>query len=386
VTYRSQPLGKIATIEREGIDPRSIRSGARYVGLENIDSTGAVQDVSVENGDLASTKFSFMSDHILFGKLRPYLRKIARPNFDGICSTDIIPIKPSEKIDRDYLFHFLRLDEVVDKAASLATGINLPRLSPRILETFDVPVPPLGEQRRIAAILDQADDLRRKRQESIERMPILIGEIFAGMFGDSPACSGKWPTDKLGTLAAFENGDRSRNYPSGDEILESGVPFLSTKNIVDDRLDLSALNFIAPHKFASLSRGKARPEDLIITLRGTLGSCCIFDNTWPTAFINAQMMIIRAGPMLLPSYLHAFMTLPSVKTHLWRIGNGAAVPQLTAAQLSELAVPVPPLQLQRDFADRLRDIEKLKVQQSAHLAKLDALFASLQHRAFRGAL
>jgi type I restriction enzyme, S subunit len=100
-----------------------------------------IRDQIVQNGDLASTKFMFSKEHILYGKLRPYLRKIARPNFGGVCSTDIIPIKPGPRIDRDYLFHFLRIDQVVNKAASLTTGVNLPRLIPilRVPDSVGIP-------------------------------------------------------------------------------------------------------------------------------------------------------------------------------------------------------------------------------------------------------
>ncbi|WP_018264863.1 restriction endonuclease subunit S [Methylosinus sp. LW4] len=247
-------------------------------------------------------------------------------------------------------------------------------------------VPPLDEQRRIAAILDQADDLRRKRLEAIAKLAKLSTGLFVELFGTPWISSASSSISDLGSISVFENGDRSSNYPSGDDILTSGIPFLSTKNIVDDKLDLGSLLFISPSKFVSLSRGKARPHDLIITLRGTLGNCCIFDGPFSTAFINAQMMIIRAKPDISPVFLHAYLTLPATKEHLQQIGNGAAVPQLTAKQLAGLPIPHPPLDLQRAFAARVAEIDQLKAHHRAHLARLDALFASLQHRAFRGDL
>jgi type I restriction enzyme S subunit len=125
---------------------------------------------------------------------------------------------------------------------------------------------------------------------------------------------------------------------------------------------------------------------LIITLRGTLGSCCIFEGEAQEAFINAQMMIIRPRSGVLPRFLHSFITLPSVKTHLLRIGSGAAVPQLTASVLSKLIVPIPPLDLQKKYVARALEVDNLKAHHRAHLTKLDALFALLQHRAFRGEL
>lgn len=89
-TLEIHPLGDLAAIERNTIAPSAIQSGTTYVGLENIESDGGFKGVKpVDSGDLASSKFRFTNEHILFGKLRPYLRKIAAPNFSGICSTDI---------------------------------------------------------------------------------------------------------------------------------------------------------------------------------------------------------------------------------------------------------------------------------------------------------
>ena len=92
-------LGSIAEIVREGVDPNRISTGTKYVELENIRSDGWISEAArVDAGDLASAKFAFTAQHILFGKPRPYLRKTARPTFAGICSTDIIPIAPSGRV------------------------------------------------------------------------------------------------------------------------------------------------------------------------------------------------------------------------------------------------------------------------------------------------
>jgi type I restriction enzyme S subunit len=153
---------------RLGVDPRDIRSGTTYVGLENIAEGGEFNGVRpVDAGELASSKFAFTSRHILYGKLRPYLRKVASPDFDGVCSTDILPLLPGKNLDRSYLKHFLRLESSVAFATSRSVGVNLPRISPTVLGTISVPVPPIDEQRRIAAILDQAEALRAKRRQGV---------------------------------------------------------------------------------------------------------------------------------------------------------------------------------------------------------------------------
>jgi type I restriction enzyme, S subunit len=155
--WTESTLGNIAEIERKSVLPNNIQNGTKYVGLEDIDGEGNISDFhEVVNGDLASNKFLFDSNHILYGKLRPYLRKIARPEFPGICSTDILPIRPSHQVDRDFLYYQLRQPYYIDLATSQSTGANLPRLSPKALAEFPIAFPPLDEQRRIAAILDNA--------------------------------------------------------------------------------------------------------------------------------------------------------------------------------------------------------------------------------------
>ncbi|WP_319560718.1 restriction endonuclease subunit S [Marispirochaeta sp.] len=163
MNWKVTQLSNIADIERKSISPDNIVNGTFYVGLEHISSAGNFVDVSdVSNGDLASNKFVFDEKHVLFGKLRPYLNKIARPNFSGICSTDILPIRPRKELDRSFLYYWLRTPEMVGLSTNRSSGANLPRLSPKELAKFPIPLPPFPEQKRIAAILDQADALREK--------------------------------------------------------------------------------------------------------------------------------------------------------------------------------------------------------------------------------
>jgi len=184
--WRQSTLGEVATIERRVVGATEIRDGTTYVGLENIEIGGSLINVgTVTSGELHSSKFIFTKDHILYGKLRPYLAKIARPEFGGICSTDILPILPGPGINRDYLTHFLRLPATVQLANSLTTGANLPRLNPQGLATFEIPVPPISDQQRIAALLDKTESLRAKRREALTKIEELTGAIFLDVFGEA---------------------------------------------------------------------------------------------------------------------------------------------------------------------------------------------------------
>ena len=158
-------LGEVVRFDSETARPEDLSSKDVYVGLENIASDGTLAGLgNVSAETLKSNKARFTDKHILFGKLRPYLVKVVRPDFSGVCSTDILPINPSAELSRDYLYWYMRSPAVIEAATEASTGTTLPRVSPTILKSFEIPVPPLEEQKRIVARLDS---MRAKTSEMV---------------------------------------------------------------------------------------------------------------------------------------------------------------------------------------------------------------------------
>jgi type I restriction enzyme S subunit len=334
-----------------------------------------------------SSTQSFDTGNVLYSKLRPYLNKVVCPDSPGIATTELVPLRPDpKKLDRQYLTYYLRSPEFVTSISNEVAGAKMPRVTMKVFWDHEIPLPPLAEQKRIAAILDAADALRAKRREALAQLDALIQSSFLTLFGDPVSNPMGWKAVPLRSVADLENGDRSSNYPSGPDVLDSGVLFLSTKNISDNQLVFNNCQFISESKFKSLSRGKLRRNDLVITLRGTLGSCAIFDCEFETGFINAQILILHPSDKIASTYLHALIITERMKRHFEELSTGVAVKQLTGKQIGDLLIPLPPLPLQQKFAAIVESIERQKTTQRAHLAELDALFAVLQHRAFRGEL
>jgi type I restriction enzyme S subunit len=381
-------LNSVAALERDGETPSALSPETRYVGLEHVDGDGAIAIIAtVGTAEPKSTKFRFSEDHILYGKLRPYLRKIARPGFAGVCSTDIIPIRPTSAIDRGYLFHFLRSPKMVALATSRCTGANLPRLSPSQLEAFEVPLPPLPEQKRIAAILDAADALRAKRRESIEQLDSLVHVTFLEMFG---ATLSNWEQTTVDQLAAAAPSS-VRTGPFGSQLLHSeftdeGVRVLGIDNAVANEFREGAPRFISLAKYEQLRRYTVIPGDVLITIMGTCGRCAIVPEGIGAAINTKHLCCITLDKKrCLPRFLHAyFLRHPVAQHHLRSQTKGAIMEGLNMGIIKALPVGLPPIDLQTRFASIVESIEQQKARLKAHLVELDSLFASLQSRAFGG--
>jgi type I restriction enzyme S subunit len=378
-------LGSVAELERQGVDPRTVRPGTRYIGLENIGGDGGFSDAEATEAEtLASTKFAFSDRHVLYGKLRPYLRKTVRPDFSGICSTDIIPIAPSQKLDRGYLFHFLRTDEVVGLATSMCSGANLPRISPKHIVNFKIPLPPVDEQRRIAAILDQADSLRRKRLAALQQTEALRKSIFDSMFGGQSALSG-WPTKELADVVRAGTIITYGMVQAGEEF-EGGVPYIRTGDIVGGEILVNQLRRADPVIAARFDRARVAAGDIVMSIRATVGTTAMVPPELDGANLTQGTAKIAPGAATDPLYLLDCLRSSPSQAWISKQVKGATFREITLGRLREMPIPIPPLDRQKLYSKRVQALMKTQSLQKTQLGQLDSLFAALQHRAFAGEL
>ena len=392
VGWKNVALQEVAEIERNIVEPSAIADGITYVGLENIETGGMFLNVRcVTTGELASTKFSFTDKHILYGKLRPYLAKIARPTFSGVCSTDILPILPKSDLDRDYLIYFLRQPAMIELATSRSTGANLPRLSPKVLAEFSIPLPPIAEQKRIAAILDKAESLRNLRRQALAQLDAMTQSIFLEMFGDPVTNPKKWGRVPFGDLLSVIESGRSPNcLDRPAEEGEWGV------------LKLGAVTWCEynPYENKALPSNEqpdealeVKPGDLLFTRKNTyeLVAACALVRSTPSQLLLPDLIFrfrLRSEAPIDSCFLHQLLINPMKRREIQKLASGSAssMPNISKTKLQTVLIETPPLSLQQEFAQRVEAIEGLKTTHRESLAHLDALFASLQHRAFQGEL
>ncbi|MBI2478089.1 MAG: restriction endonuclease subunit S [Planctomycetia bacterium] len=357
---------------------------------------------TVSNGDLASTKFAFTNKHILYGKLRPYLAKIGRPDFSGVCSTDILPILPGPKVDRGFLLHFLRQPRMVDYASSRTSGANLPRLSPKALAEFEIPLPPLSEQKRIADILDMADAIRRKRQEANQSASMIMHAVFSGLFkeGIRSCVAGKVPqnwtsTTINGLKASAENscigGPFGSDLIASDYVPEPGVPVIRGGNLSNDEPFMSDDNlvFVSEEKAEQLSKCSAFRGDVIVSQRGArlAGQVGVIppDSAYDRYIVSQSQMNVAVDPKKLdPFFLVCYLQSAWAVREMERRAISTGVPHINLGILKSFPVYLPPAVLQHRFIRVWPAQQTLIKSTKVAATQSENLFNSLVQRAFRG--
>ena len=185
-------LGDVASPSKEKVEPRD-RPNVPYLSLEHIEAhTTRILGQGV-SGDVKSTKTAFRPGDVLYGKLRPYLNKVAVPDFDGICSTDILVFPKNRWLDSRFLMWFLSLPQVVEFANHYSAGMELPRISFKTLGTLDFPLPPLAEQRRIVAAVERLFEQLWGVRERLEKVPAILKRFRQSVL--AAACSGRLTED-----------------------------------------------------------------------------------------------------------------------------------------------------------------------------------------------
>lgn len=307
----------------------------------------------------------------------------ALADFDGGFGAFCKVLRPNEKVDAGYFAHFFQTRSYRQKVSSLAAGANINNLRNEHLDDLEVILPPLGEQRRIAAILDKADALRAKRREAIAKLDQLLQSVFFDMFGDPIANPRCWPKEPLANLFEIARGGSPR--PIDAYITESpdGVNWIMIGDTVDGSKYIDGTRKKIRKEGVSRSR-LVQPGDFLLTNSMSFGRPYILRTAG--CIHDGWLVLSPRDSRTSPDYLHSVLSSPSIYAEFARRAPGAIVKNLNIDLVSGVEIPVPPDDLQRAFSKAIQDIEA-QVQRLTHQSNLfNSLFASLQYRAFTGTL
>lgn len=308
--------------------------------------------------------------------------KAAVLGIDMATSQDFVNWVCSDQISPEYLYWAFQSSQStfeLEKQGSTHQTMYIPTV-----QRFQVLLPPVSEQRRIAAILDKADTLRARRRAALAQLDTLTQSIFLDMFGDPARNPKNWPRRKVEELlesAAY--GTSEKSGPIGE------FPVLRMNNITrSGEIDLREL------KYMDLSSEKrerwlVRSGDILFNRTNSadlVGKTAIYRSSTPVAFAG-YLIRLRVNGANDPEYLAAFLNSAYAKRTLRGMCKSIiGMANINATEVQSMVVPTPPVQLQHEFAKRVALAEAMKVPHRTFEGSLDALFASLQQRAFRGEL
>lgn len=315
---------------------------------------------------IGSSKQLVRPGDILLSKIVPHIRRSWVVGEDRgrrlIASGEWIVFR-SERVDQAYLRHVLVGDSFHSQFMQTVSGVggSLLRARPIHVAKIEVPLPALPEQRRIAAILDQADSLRTKRREALVQLDSVARALFIEMFGDMSVS----PKFQLGSIRPYVDAKSGKSPKSVLSEVNTGIPIYGGNGV-----NGWATTSLYEHS---------------VIIFGRVGQQCgnsfISEGpSWVTD--NAIVVNVSDNTKLNPIFvLHAFQrsSFSNRVKHL-------DLPFINQSMILDNPIPIPPLSVQQIFANRINAVEKLKLSHLASLSNLDMLFASLQYRAFRGEL
>jgi type I restriction enzyme S subunit len=282
-------------------------------------------------------------------------------------------LAPREKVDAKYLYYALQTIHIPEAGYSRHF---------KYLKAGKLPLPPMPEQRRIAAILDQADALRRLRRQSRARLAELGQAIFFEMFGAWSLDGGQWDMVTLGDKLDFLTSG-SRGW--AEYYADAGARFIRIQNVRRGYFDWSDLAHVNAPDSAEARRTKVQPGDVLLSITADLGRVAVVPEAIGDAHINQHLAILRTS-YFNPHFLAALLTSPTGQRAILKKDRSAVKSGLNFDDIRSLRLIGPPRKMQDQFEARLKQVEVLNETYTADAARVDHLFASLQHRAFRGEL
>ena len=300
------------------------------------------------------------------------LKRPFEGGFGAFCKV----LRPRGEVDPSYFAHFFLTSHYRRRISALAAGANINNLKNEHLDNLELPLPPMEEQRRIAAILDQAEALRAQRRAAIALLDQLPQAIFLEMFGDPVSNPMRWPLDKLGTLGTLDRGvsrHRPRNAP---ELLGGAHPLIQTGDVANS--DGYIRSYTSTYSDIGLKQSKKWPTGtLCITIAANIAKTGIltFDACFPDSVVGFTSFDREST-----QYVQVWLSL--LQRTLEDSAPESAQKNINLDILRNLPIPIPPKELRGALGARLRTVNLAKTAHQSALASLDTLCRSLQASIF----
>jgi type I restriction enzyme S subunit len=385
--WKTIPLGDFAVSVDYGVTASATEQavGPKFLRITDIQN-GAVEWQNVPwcvCTERAATEARLNAGDIVFARTGATTGKsflIRECPADAVFASYLIRVRLGDAVEPRFISHYFQTPNYWAQITKSARGVAQPGVNATILKALEIPLPPLAEQRRIAEVLDRAEALRAKRRDALAQLDALTQAIFLDMFGDPVANRKGWALVKISDVGKLDRGI-SKHRPRNDPALLGGpYPLVQTGEVSNCGGYIT--EYIQTYSEFGLRQSKIWPiGTLCITIAANIAKTGIlkFQACFPDSVVG-----FCADDSATVEFIRVWLSF--LQKTLEDSAPESAQKNINLAILRDLDVPLPPITLQREFAGRVTAVEKLKAAHRASLAELDALFASLQHRAFRGEL
>ncbi|MTJ23426.1 restriction endonuclease subunit S [Dolichospermum sp. UHCC 0352] len=295
-------------------------------------------------------------------------------------------VEPTPAIDKKFAYYLLTNITTSIKAAS--HGISMLHMTKEGMEKWEVDIPPLPEQKRIAAILEKCDRLRRTRRYSLQLSETFLQSVFLEMFGDPVTNPMGWFIKNLDDVADIASGVTKGQKFNGKQTVQ--VPYMRVANVQDGYLDLTDIKLIEalPQEVEQL---KLQKGDILMTEGGDydkLGRGAIWHGQIENCIHQNHIFRVRTNrKIILPEFFAKLLLTQYTKLYFLQCSKQTTnLATINMTQLKALPVPLPPLPLQEKFAQIVQKHERFRTQQREAERQAEHLFQTLLYRAFRGEL
>ncbi|MGP9800500.1 restriction endonuclease subunit S [Rheinheimera sp. NSM] len=384
-------LGDIFDIARGG-SPRPIDDfitdsddGLNWISIKDASNSNKYINstkLKIKPEGLSKTRMVHPGDFLLTNSMsfgRPYIMNTSGCIHDGWLVLSGNP----DAVDSDYFYYLLGSETLKQRFTELAAGAVVKNLNTELVKSVEVPLPPLAEQKRIAAILDKADAIRRKRRQAIQLADDFLRAVFLEMFGELVTTKGYEKSDKFKIRDLVDYIDYRGKTP---EKSDKGIPLITAKNVKKGFVEHEPREFIPEENYKSwMTRGLPLENDVLFTTEAPLGNVALLGK-YDKVVVGQRLIALRSKGKVTHEFLMFLLLHPFIQGLILNKSSGSTVKGIRTKELYEIELPVPQKWLQEKFSEIYWNANSLIQKEHKSEVSNDVLFNSLSQKAFSGTL
>jgi len=366
-----------------------------FLPMRCVEELTGRMDTSIEKkyGEIKTGYTPIQEGDLLFAKITPCIENgkiaIARnlKNGIGFASTEFHTLKFSPDNETKFYFFYLMQENIRQEAARNMTGTaGQHRVPATFLKKLKVPVPPLPIQRQIVAILDQAEAVKRQRQEADALTGALLQSVFLEMFGDPVRNEKGWEVKAVEEICETSRPITYGIVQPGEET-DDGIPIVRPSDLLDTYVNNNiGLKKVDPKIESEYPRSRLKGGEFLISVRGTMGPMSIAGPDLADANLSRGVALVAPNSTCCSEYLLFLFKNPTMQQVVVDTSKGIGLKQFNLIDLKKMQIPLPPLALQQQFARIVLEVERIRERQAASGKEIEGLCEGLMQRAFAGEL